>query len=76
MAGSEQVTQNGWNVQTEGPETNTEALRKEKARNNPKSELVQNRANDGSTDNLYDMVTGEIESPILAPEFLTRRKPS
>ena len=39
----------------EGPETNTEALRNEKARNNSKSELVQNRLNDGPIDNAYDI---------------------
>ena len=44
-------------VPAEGPETNTEVLRNEKARNNSKSELVQNRLNDGPTDNAYDRTT-------------------
>ena len=53
MAGSGHVTRKLWNVPTEGPETNTEVLRNEKARNNSKSELVQNRLNDGPIDNAY-----------------------
>ena len=36
------------------PGTNTEVLRNEKARNNSKSELVQNRLSDGAIDNAYD----------------------
>ena len=70
------VTQKGWNVSTGGPEMNTEVLRNEKAKNNSKSELVQNRLNHGPIDNAYDMVTGENECPILVPEFLTGRMPS
>ena len=54
MAGSGHMTQKGWNVQAEGPETNTEVLRKEKAKNKLKSELVHNRLNDGITDNAND----------------------
>ena len=54
MAGSGRVTQKGWNVLAEGPEINTEVLRNEKARNNSKSELVQNRLNDEPGDNAYD----------------------
>ena len=54
MAGSGHVTQNGWNVPAEEAETNTEVLRNEKPRNNSKSELVQNRLNDGPIDNAYD----------------------
>ena len=59
MAGSGQVTQKGWNVPSEGPETNTKVLPKKKARNNSKSELVQNRPNDGPIDNAYDNVIWE-----------------
>ena len=54
MAGSGHMTQKGWNLPAEGPETNTEVLRNEKARNNSKSELVQNRVNDGPIDNAHD----------------------
>ena len=42
MAESGHVTQKGWNVPAERPEINTEVLRNKKARNNSKSELVQN----------------------------------
>ena len=55
VAGSGHVTQKGWNVPAEGPETNTEVLRNEKDRNNSKSERVQNRLNDGPTDRAYDI---------------------
>ena len=51
MSGSGHVTQKGWNVPAEGPETNSGVLRNEKARNNSKSELVQNRRNDWPIDN-------------------------
>ena len=59
MAGSGQVTQKEWNVPAERPETNTEVLPNKKARNNSKSELVQNRHNDGPIDNAYDNVIWE-----------------
>ena len=72
-AGSGHTTQRGWNIPTERPEMRmrTELLRNEKSRNSSKSERVQTRFNDEPTDNAYDMVTGENESPILVPEFLT-----
>ena len=73
MAESGHVTQKGWNVPVERPEINTEVLRNGKARNISKSELVLKRLNDEPTDNTYDMVTGENESPINVPEFLTGR---
>ena len=38
--------------------------------------LVCNRRNDDHTDQAYDMVTGDNESPVLVPEFLTGRMPS
>ena len=56
-AGSGHVPQRGWNDPAEGPETNTEVLRNEKPKNNWKSELVQNRLNDGPIDNAYDSTT-------------------
>ena len=46
-----------WPDRAEGPETNTEVLRNEKARINSKRELVQNRPNDGFIDNAYDSRT-------------------
>ena len=77
MAESGHVTQKGWNVPDERPELNTEVLRNEKARNNSKSELVQKCQNgEQPCQSAYDMVTGENESPILVPEFLTGRIPS
>ena len=48
------VTQKGWNVPTEGPETDTEVLRNEKARKNSKSELLHNRLDDDHTGQAYD----------------------
>ena len=54
MPGSGHVTQKGWNVPTEGPETNTEVLRNEKAGNNSINEFVENRYNGGPIDNAYD----------------------
>ena len=63
----------------ERPEYGAEDCHYEKVRSNSsnsKSELVRNRLNDDHTDQAYDMVTGENESPILVPEFLTRRMPS
>ena len=56
MAGSGHVTKKRWNVPAEGPETNTEILRNEKARKNSKSELVENLLNDGATDNAHDTI--------------------
>ena len=56
LAGSAFVTQKGWNVPAERPEKNAEVLRNERARNNSRSELVQNRLNDGFTDNAYDTI--------------------
>ena len=50
MTGSGHVTQKGWNVFAERPESNIEALQNEKAKLNPKSVLVHNRLNDESTD--------------------------
>ena len=76
MTESGHVTQKGWNVPAERREINTEVLRNEKARNNSKKELVQKPPNDEPTENAYDMVTEENESPILVPEFLTGRIPS
>ena len=54
MAVSGHMTKKGWNVLAEEPETNTEVLRNEKARNNSKRELVQNRLSDGAIVNAYD----------------------
>ena len=70
------MTEKRWNVSAEGPEINTEVLRNEKVRKRSKDEFAQNRHNDEPIGNAYDRVTGENESPILVPEFLTGRMPS
>ena len=62
MAGSGHMTQKGRTVPAEGPETNAEVLRNEKARKNSKSELVQSRLNDGPIGNAYDKDIGIIET--------------
>ena len=54
MTGSGHMTQKGWNVPAEGLETYAEVLRNEKVRNNSKSELGQNRPNDGPIGSAYD----------------------
>ena len=62
MAGSGHMTQKGWNVPAEGPETNTEVLRNGKVRNNSKDEFAQNRHNDEPIGNAYDNDQTEIIS--------------
>ena len=52
-AGSGHVTQKGWNVPAERPETNTEDYRNDKFRSNSRSEPVCNRLNDDHTDQAY-----------------------
>ena len=77
MAGSGHVTRKRWNVSAEEPEINPEVLRNAGTRDNSRSEHIQNRQNDDQPNhNAYDMVTGEIETPIDVPEFLTGRMPS
>ena len=50
MAGSGHMTKKGWNVPAERPETNTEGLRSEKARNDPRSEQTQGRQHNDPLD--------------------------
>ena len=73
-AGSGQLTLNKWNVPSERVEANSEETYSEKAKKNNRSEQRFDYQND-SQPNLraYDMVTGDNESPIEAPEFLTGR---
>ena len=76
LASSGHVIRKGWDVPTERPETNPEVLRNVGTRDNSRSEHVQNRQNDDQPNhNAYHMVTGENESPIQVPEFLTGRIP-
>ena len=75
-AGSGQSTLNRWNVPSERPEVNSEETYGEKAKKSNRSEQRSDFQN-GSQPNLraYDMVTGDNESPIEAPEILTGRMP-
>ena len=75
-AGSGQVAQKRWNVPTEGMEYIAEDNCNEKIRNISRSEFSCNRLQDEFTDQAYDMVTGDNESPIQVPEYLTGRMPS
>ena len=71
------MTQNRWNVPSERPETIPEENCSKKTRENSRSEQFRDRPIDGTTNaSAYDMVTGENESPIDVPEFLTGRMPS
>ena len=79
MAGSGQLTKERWNVPAERPEGYSEILQNLEPRNNSKSKQTNDRPKDGFTSTnsrAYDMVTGENESPIEVPEFLTGRIPS
>ena len=76
MAGSGQLTKERWNVPAERPEGYSEALQNSELRNNSKNKQTNGRPKDGFTSTnsrAYDMVTGENESPIEVPEFLTGR---
>ena len=75
-AGSGQSTLNKWNVPPERPEVNSEETYGEKAKKSNRSEQRFDYQK-GSQSNLraYYMVTGDNESPIEAPEFLTGRMP-
>ena len=76
-AGSGQLTHNRWNVPSERPELNPEEAYGEKVKKNTRCEQ-RNGYQSGSQPNLraYETVTGDNESPIEAPEFLTGRMPS
>ena len=73
---SGQATQMGWNVPADRPERDTEDCRDDRIRCNSKRELIHNCLNDDSTGQAEDMVTGDNESSIPVPEFLTGRMPS
>ena len=74
--GSGQSTLNKWNVPSERPGMNSEETYGEKTRKNNRIDQRFDYQT-GSQPNLltYDMVTGDNESPIEAPEFLTGRMP-
>ena len=76
-SGSGHLTQNRWVVPSQSPEINPKENCSKKTRKNSRSEQFRDRSIDGTTNaSAYDMVTGENESPIDVPEFLTGRKPS
>ena len=73
-AGSRQLTQNRWNVPSERPGMSSEETYGEKTKKTNRSEQHVDHQS-GSQPNLraYDMVTGDNESSIDVPEFLTGR---
>ena len=77
MAGSGHGTRKGWDVPSERPELNSEVQRNLNAINSLRNEQDENQLNNDYPDlNVYDMVTGDNESPNQVPEFLTGRIPS
>ena len=77
IAGSDHLTQNRYNVPSEGPEINPEETYGENTKKNTRCEQRLDYQY-GSQPNrrAYDMVTGENESPSQVPDFLTGRMPS
>ena len=71
------MTHNRWNVPSERPEVYPEDTYGEKAKRTNRNDQRFEYQN-SSQPNLraHDMVTGDNESPIEAPEFLTGRMPS
>ena len=77
MAESGHRTRKGWGVPVERPEPNSEVQRNLNAKGSLRNEQYVNQMNgDYPNLNVHDMVTGENESPIEVPEFLTGRIPS
>ena len=76
-AGSGHLTKNAWDVPSERPEVNSEVPRNSGMRNNLRSEQGKHRYNDEQPSHIaHDMVTGDNESKIVVPEFLTGLIPS
>ena len=74
MAGSGRETGRGWEVPVERPEANAEEQRIPSAKTDCRNEQHDgNRPNGQSTRQVHDMVTGDNESPLQVPEFLTGR---
>ena len=71
MAGSGRETRRGWEVPAERPENHSEVQQNTRTRT-----TLINEQCDHAYRNAHDMVTGENESPIEVPEFLTGRIPS
>ena len=74
MAGSGRETRRGWEVPVERPEVNAEEQRIPSAKTDCRNEQHDgNRLNGQSSRQVHDMVTGDNESPLQVPEFLTGR---
>ena len=74
MAGSGRETRRGWEVPVERPEVNAEEQRIPSAKADCRNEQHDgNRPIGQSSRQVHDMVTGDNESPLQVPEFLTGR---
>ena len=74
MAGSGRETRRGWEIPVERPEVNAEEQRIPSAKTDCRNEQHDgNRLNGQSSRQVHDMVTGDNESPLQVPEFLTGR---
>ena len=74
MAGSGRETRRGWEVPVERSEANAEEQRIQNAKADCRDEQhVGYRSGGPSTRHVHDMVTGDNESPLQVPEFLTGR---
>ena len=68
FAGPGHMTRKGWNVSVERAEPNPEVQRNLNAKNNLRNEQDEGHQNGGlPSHNVYDMVTGENESPNPVP---------
>ena len=74
MAGSGRETRRGWEVPVERSEANAEEQRIQNAKTDCRNEQHDGYRSGGpSTRHVHDMVTGDNESPLQVPEFLTGR---
>ena len=74
MAGSGRETRRGWEVPVERSEANAEEQRIQNAKANCRNEQHDEYRSGGpSIHHVHDMVTGDNESPLQVPEFLTGR---
>ena len=74
MAGSGRETRRGWEVPVERSEANAEEQRIQNAKADCRNEQHDGYRSGGpSTRQVHDMVTGDNESPLQVPEFLTGR---
>ena len=74
MAGSGRETRRGWEVPVERSEANAEEQRIPNAKADCRNEQNDGyRSGGSSARHVHDMVTGDNESPLQVPEFLTGR---